>query len=96
MKKLIATIAAVIGIAASAFADTYNLADVKARTTFSGVGHVLTGTLGKNVKISLADGAEFTFKDVTIKPTDAFKKDYSWAGITCEGNDALYIAPVSI
>jgi len=89
MKKVIAVLAATAGLAVGAFADTYNLADVKAHTTFSGVGHVLTGKLGKNVKISLADGAKFTLRDVTINGVD--DSNCKWAGLTCEGNATIIL-----
>ena len=46
-------------------------------------GDVLTGTLGKNVKISIADGATVTLKDATINGVNS--DSYRWAGITCEG-----------
>ena len=89
MKKVIAVLAATTGLVAGAFADTYNLADVKAHTTFSGVGHVLTGKLGKNVKISLADGAKFTLRDVTINGVN--DSGCMWAGLTCEGNATIIL-----
>ena len=89
MRRIAATIAAAAGLAAVAFADTYDLSAVKARTTFSGVGHVLTGKLGKNVKISLADGAKFTLRDVTINGVN--DSGCMWAGLTCEGNATIIL-----
>ena len=50
-------------------------------------GETLTGTLGSNVKISIADGATVTLKDVTINGTN--DSSYGWAGITCEGNATI-------
>ena len=51
-------------------------------------GDVLTGTLGANVKISIADGATVTLDGVTINGVD--NESYKWAGITCDG-DAIII-----
>ncbi len=52
-------------------------------------GDILTGTLGENVKISIADGATVTLKDVTIN--GVHDEDYQWAGITCNGNAKLIL-----
>ena len=52
-------------------------------------GEVLTGTLGSNVKISIADGATVMLKDVTI---NGVKSDsYEWAGITCAGDATIIL-----
>ena len=52
-------------------------------------GEVLTGTLGGNYKISIADGATVTLKDVIIIGKD--DTAYSWAGITLEGDGTLIL-----
>ena len=52
-------------------------------------GDTLTGTLGENVKISVADGATVTLKDVTINGVN--DENYQWAGITCNGNAKLIL-----
>ena len=52
-------------------------------------GDVLTGTLGKNVKISIADGATVTLKDATINGVNS--DSYRWAGITCEGDATIIL-----
>ena len=52
-------------------------------------GEILTGTLGTRVKISIADGATVTLRNVIINGED--NRDYKWAGITCEGNATLFI-----
>ena len=52
-------------------------------------GDTLTGTLGENVKISVADGATVTLKNVTINGES--NTMYSWAGINCEGNAKLIL-----
>ena len=51
-------------------------------------GEILTGTLGANVKISIADGATVTLKDVTVNGEDSYR--YAWAGLNCSG-DAIFI-----
>jgi len=49
-------------------------------------GKILTGTLGGNYKISIADGATVTLSDINITClTDAG----DWAGITCEGDATI-------
>ena len=50
-------------------------------------GDILTGTLGSNVKISIADGATVTLKDVTINGVNS--GSYKWAGITCAGDATI-------
>ena len=57
-------------------------------------GDVLTGTLGGNYKISIADGATVTLNDVTINGTN--DKNYSWAGITCEGDATIILSGTNI
>ena len=53
-------------------------------------GDKLTGTLGSNVKISIADGATVTLKDVTINGVNS--DDYEWAGITCLGDATIILS----
>ena len=50
-------------------------------------GMTITGTLANNVKISIADGATVTLKDVTINGTDS--ESYKWAGLTCAGGATI-------
>ena len=50
---------------------------------------VLTGTLGSNVKISVADGATVTLQDMTINGTN--NESYAWAGINCEGDATIIL-----
>ena len=52
-------------------------------------GQILTGTLGSNVKISIADGATVTLRDVTINGDD--NPSYKWAGLTCEGDATIIL-----
>ena len=51
-------------------------------------GETLTGTLTNNVKISIADGATVTLKDVTITNLG---KSCNWAGINCPGDATLVL-----
>ena len=61
-------------------------------------GDVLTGTLAGNYKISIADGATVTLKNVAINGTNEKvcndgSKDISckWAGLTCLGNCTIVL-----
>ena len=89
MKRLIAAIAAAIGIAMGALADPLDLAKLEYSTRM-GDGIILTGELKKNVQISIADGATVTLRDITIHGANdgKYKK---WAGITCEGDATLVL-----
>ena len=51
-------------------------------------GEVLTGTLASNVKISIADGATVTLKNVNITNLG---DNCNWAGINCPGNATLVL-----
>ena len=53
-------------------------------------GEILTGTLGANVKISIAAGATVTLNNVTINGVN--NSSYSWAGINCLGNATIILA----
>ena len=88
MKRMIAAIAAAIGIAAGAWADPIDLATLEYSTRM-GDGIVLTGELKKKVQISIMDGATVTLKDITIHGVNDGK--YKWAGITCEGDATLVL-----
>ena len=54
-------------------------------------GTVLTGTLGENVIISIADGATVTLKDVTINGTSVTDNAYNHAGITSGDNSTIIL-----
>ena len=69
--------------------NTIDLSSVTENTTAQN-GDVLTGTLGANVKISIADGATVTLNGVTINGTD--NSSYRWAGLTCEGDATIILA----
>ena len=67
-------------------AKTIDLSTVTADTVIAN-NTTVTGTLGANVKISIADGATVTLKDVKINGTDS--DSYKWAGLTCAGGATI-------
>lgn len=73
----------------SAWADTIDLSTVTSATTAAD-GDVLTGTLGRIVKISIADGATVTLQDVTINLSTS-NPDRTYAGITCLGDATIVL-----
>ena len=74
-----------------AAATTIDLSTVTENTTIED-GYTITGTLGANVKISIADGATVTLDGVTITNLG---KDCDWAGINCPGNATLVLKGVN-
>ena len=68
---------------------TLDLATVTADTTVED-GYTVTGTLGANVKISIADGATVTLDGVTINGVNAINSE--WAGITCLGDATIILS----
>ena len=52
-------------------------------------GDVLTGTLGGNYKITIANNAKVTLSDVTINGEK--NSAYTWAGLTCLGNCTIVL-----
>ena len=69
----------------------YNLVNLAAQTAnYTAQEYdILTGTLGANVKISIAAGATVTLKDANINGVD--DSNYLWAGITCVGNATIIL-----
>ena len=65
-----------------------NLATVTKNVTATD-GTTIYGTLGKNVKITIADGATVTLDGVTINGEN--NESYNWAGITCEGDATIIL-----
>ena len=53
-------------------------------------GDILTGTLGANLKISIADGATMTLLNANINGTNYYL--YTWAGLTCLGSATIILA----
>ena len=68
---------------------TLDLATVTAATTVED-GYTVTGTLGNNVKISIADGATVTLDGVTINGVSVSSS--KWAGITCLGDATIILS----
>jgi len=69
--------------------STKDLSTVSADYTATNC-ETLTGTLGANVKISIADGATVTLDGVTINGVNVDSK-YFWAGLTCEGDATIIL-----
>ena len=57
-------------------------------------GETISGTLKGNYKISVADGATVTLKDVPIEGENT--EFYKWAGITCEGDATIILEGVNV
>ena len=85
-KLLIMTCAAAIGIAANA--ATLDLSTVTANRTIAD-GTTLTGTLGSNVKLTIAANATVTLSGATINGVN--DSNYDWAGLTCLGNATIIL-----
>lgn len=64
------------------------LSGVTVATTIQN-GQTVSGTLGSNVKISIADGAIVTLNGAQINGW--FGSSYQFAGITCEGNATIIL-----
>lgn len=75
-----------------AWAQTIDLSGVTEATTAKN-GDVLTGILGANVQISIADKATVTLDGVTINGTNT--DGYFWAGITCLGDATITLEGVN-
>ena len=65
-----------------------DLSSVTEATTIED-GYTLTGTLGANVMISIADGATVTLDGVTIEGENS--DWYQFAALTCEGNATIIL-----
>lgn len=50
---------------------------------------VLTGTLNRNVKISIAENANVILRGITINGVNSW--DYDWAGLTCLGDAKIIL-----
>ena len=70
-----------------------NLSTINADYTAND-GETLTGTLGADVKISIADGATVTLDGVIINGTHNYS--YTWAGITCLGDATIILKDESV
>ena len=67
---------------------TLNLASVTANTTVAD-GWTLTGTLGEDHQISIADGATVMLDNAVIQPQGGSMDE--WAGITCLGDATIVL-----
>ena len=67
------------------------IVDLSTVTTVTTIedGYTVTGTLGANVKISIAAGATVTLAGVTINGEN--NESYGWAGITCLGDATIIL-----
>ena len=88
MKRLL-ILAAAIGLASIAWAETYNLSTITTDTVIPSGRQTLTGTLAANCKISLADQAIVTLSNVKIEGSDIYNS--KWAGLTCEGRATIIL-----
>ena len=76
------------GVEVSLESKTINLSEVTGPKTIKD-GCTVTGTLGANVKISIAAGATVTLDGVTINGVNS---EYcKWAGITCLGDATIIL-----
>lgn len=69
---------------------TLDLSTVTENTTVPD-GCTVTGTLGSNVKISIADGATVTLDNVNINSSGTWTSG-DYAGITCEGDATIVLS----
>ncbi len=92
MKKLLATIVVAVCAAFTASAAKIDLSTVTANKTLAN-GDVAYGTLGANVKVSIAVGATVTISNAVINGVD--NSNYNWAGITCNGNATIIVKGVN-
>ena len=67
-----------------------NLANITGHTTLLN-GDIVTGTLGGNYKISIADGATVTLDGVNINGSGTWTSG-SYAGLNCIGNATIVLA----
>ena len=88
MKRQFAILAAAVGLASGAFAAEIDLSTVTADTILNN-HDVITGTLGANVKLSIANNALVTLRNAIID--GANNSSYNWAGLTCLGNAEIRI-----
>ena len=77
------------GVEVSLEPKTINLSEVSGDKTIQD-GYTVTGTLGAEVKISIADGATVTLDGVSINAEGTWKSG-NYAGITCLGNATLIL-----
>ena len=59
-------------------------------------GDKLTGTLAKELQISIADGASITLENVSINPEGTVFKEHEFAGITCLGDATITLRGTNV
>ena len=82
------TATCVVTVTAAPVGNFVDLATVTENTVIED-GYTVTGTLGANVKISIAAGATVTLDRAIINGVNV--SDYSWAGITCLGDATIIL-----
>ena len=66
-----------------------DLSTIKHDMTIAGEA-TLSGSLGGNYKLSIADGATVTLNNATINGTNS--ESYKWAGLSCQGDATIVLA----
>lgn len=59
-------------------------------------GDILTGTLAKEVKISVADGASITLEYVSINAEGTVYEEQKFSGITCLGDATITLSGINV
>ena len=93
MKKKLTAMVLALGAALGAWAGMVNLSALTADYVAKD-GDTLTGTLGGDHRLSIADGAMVTLNGVTIavRADDAPYSPPQWPGINCEGSATSVLA----
>ena len=93
MKKKLTAMVLALGSAFGAWAGMVNLSALTADYVAKD-GDTLTGKLGGDYKLSVADGATVTLNGVTIavRADDAPYAPPQWPGINCEGSATIVLA----
>ena len=93
MKKKLTAMALALGAMLGAWASMVNLSALTADYVAKD-GDTLTGKLGGDYKLSIADGATVTLNGVTIavRADDAPYSPPQWPGINCEGSATIVLA----
>ena len=93
MKKKLTAMVFAVGTALGAWASTVNLSALTADYVAKD-GDTLTGKLGGDHRLSIADGAMVTLNGATIvvRADDAPYAPPQWPGINCEGSATIVLA----
>lgn len=96
MKKILATIVVAVCAVFGASAAKVDLSTVTANKTLVN-GDVAYGTLGANVKVSIAAGATVTISNAVINSClDGEDDNYDWAGLTCNGDATIILKETNV